>query len=672
MRLKDISINAKLLLAFGIVLTLLVTLAAVSWSRFGSTVSDIDSSRFATTLNQEILAREIDHHAFMTKASSFFIDPNLRSMEVQTDPSLCNLGKMLYGEGRKEAEQHLPQLIPLFRDMEKPHADLHQSIEKINFLAQGKAKATIISEAQEVFEHTTKPAMTETQKILKDVGITLDAYSENANEVLHSSADTGKRTVIILAVLSLVLGISSSLFISRSISRTMRQLVSVTDDLAKGNMKTRSTLNQKDELGQLASSANSLATSLNNMCIRVHASSSTINSSSDSLTNLSAALFKLAEHMSGNCYNVSAASEQMNTNMSVIAAAAAQTSTNVSMVAVATEEMTATITEIASGSENARVITDQAVAEANKASISVRKLGEAAEEINKVTETINEIADQTNLLALNATIEAARAGEAGKGFAVVANEIKDLAKQTTAATKEIQERIEGVQYSSEQTIMVISTISEIISRTSEIVSAMAAAVEEQAVTSREIASNVNQASIGMQEVTENITQASAANTEVTRDIAVLKVEAEKVAAGSSDVNELAVEMKYNAGHLDQILQRFSFSEAPFDIGRIKDAHFNWKMKLTSALSGYTTIDSKAIPNHHQCEFGKWYDKAPNALSSLQLFKEIGQLHEAVHKKVGEAVDLYNANNPAAALIKVEEFETVRKKLFKKLDELYMV
>ena len=672
MRLKDISINSKLLLAFGIILILLVALAAVSWSRFGSTINDIDKTQFATTLNQEILVREIDHYAFMNKASSFFIEKNLKSMEVQTDPRLCNLGKMLYGESRKEAEQHLPQLIPLFRDIEKPHSDLHQSIEKINILVQGKDKAAIITDAQDVFEHTTKPAMAQTQKILTDVGITLDAYSKNANEVLHSSADTGKRTVISLAAVSLVLGLVFSLFISRSMSQSTRQLVSVTDELAKGNMKTRSTLDQKDEMGQLACSANSLAISLNNMCTRVHASSSTINISSDSLTYLSAALFKLAEHMSGNCHSVSAAAEQMNTNMSAIAAAAEQTGTNVSMVAAATEEMTATITEIAAGSENARVITEQAVAEANKASISVRELGEAAKQINKVTETINEIADQTNLLALNATIEAARAGEAGKGFAVVANEIKDLAKQTTAATKEIQGRIEGVQKSSEQTIRVIGTITEIITRTSEIVSAMAAAVEEQAVTSKEIANNVSQASIGMQEVTENIAQASTANTEVTRDIAVLKAESEKVAAGSSDVKELAIEMKYNAGHLDQILQQFSFREALFDIGRIKDAHFNWKMKLTSALSGYTTMDSKAIPNHHQCEFGKWYDNAPSTLTSLPLFKEIGQLHEAVHKKVGEAVDLYNASNPAAAHVKVDEFETVRKKLFKRLDELYMV
>jgi len=175
----------------------------------------------------------------------------------------------------------------------------------------------------------------------------------------------------------------------------------------------------------------------------------------------------------------------------------------------------------------------------------------------------------------------------------------------------------------------------------------------------------------MQEVTENIAQASTVNGEVARDIATLKVESEKVAAGSSDVRELAEEMKYNAQLLEKILQSFSFRQAQFDIGRIKDAHFNWKMRLTSVLNGYTVIDAKEIPNHHQCEFGKWYDNAPKTLSSLPVFKEIGVYHEEVHRRVIEAVDLYNANNPSAARHKVEEFEAARKKLFKRLDELYM-
>jgi methyl-accepting chemotaxis protein len=671
MRLKDFSINSKLLLSFGVVLTLLISLAAVSWFRFGSTLNDIDNSHFATELNKEILMREIDHHTFMATASSFFIDPNVHTMAVQTDHRSCNLGKWLYGPERKEAEQRLPQLSPLFRALEQPHVNLHQSIIQINELAKNKNKSEILAKAQDIFDTSSRQALKETQQRLRDISAAIDTYSESAGNLLHNSAYSGKRTVLILASLSLAIGIFFSLLISRAITGTTRQLAAVTENLAKGNMQARSTLDQKDEMGQLACSANILASSLNNMCTRVNGSSSTINASSDSLDRLSTSLFASAEQMAGNCNTVAVAAEEMNANMEAVAAATEQTSTNVAMVAAAAEEMTATITEIAQSSENARVITDQAVKEASKASASVLELGEAADKINKVTETINEIADQTNLLALNATIEAARAGEAGKGFAVVANEIKDLARQTTEATREIQERIEGVQQSSEQTIAVIGTIADIINSTSEIVSAMAAAVEEQAVTSQEIANNVSQASIGMQEVTENISQASVVNGEVTRDIARVKKEAESVAAGSSDVKELAAEMKANAEALSHLLHNFSFKQPLFDIGRIKDAHFNWKMKLTSVLNGYSTIDSKNIPDHHQCEFGKWYDNAPKELSSLPVFKEIGGYHEAVHRRVLEAVELYHANNQAGAHRKVEEFEVVRKQLFNALDQLYL-
>ena len=129
-------------------------------------------------------------------------------------------------------------------------------------------------------------------------------------------------------------------------------------------------------------------------------------------------------------------------------------------------------------------------------------------EIGKVTETISEISSQTNLLALNATIEAARAGAAGKGFAVVAGEIKALAQQTATATEDIKSRISGVQNSTSSGIAEIEKISRVIFEVSDIVGSIAAAIEEQTVSTKDIARNIAEASFGVNDVNERIAQSS--------------------------------------------------------------------------------------------------------------------------------------------------------------------
>ncbi len=205
---------------------------------------------------------------------------------------------------------------------------------------------------------------------------------------------------------------------------------------------------------------------------------------------------------------VASNAKQMSATMDNVSAAAEQASTNINSVAVATEEMTTTVSDIANNAEKARDVTLDAVKNVESASERVDELGQAAKEISKVIEAIVEIAEQTKLLALNATIEAARAGEAGKGFAVVANEVKELAKQTREATADIRVKIENMQSSTDGTVQEIGNINTVINNVNEIVTVIATAVEEQNVTTQDIAGNIGQATAGVKEVTNSIVQAA--------------------------------------------------------------------------------------------------------------------------------------------------------------------
>jgi methyl-accepting chemotaxis protein len=145
-----------------------------------------------------------------------------------------------------------------------------------------------------------------------------------------------------------------------------------------------------------------------------------------------------------------------------------------------------------------------AVGVAERTNLRIGKLGESSIEIGKVIKVITSIAEQTNLLALNATIEAARAGEAGKGFTVVANEVKELAKQTAQATEEIGQKIGAIQVDTKDAVQAIVEITENINQVNEISNTIAAAVEEQTVTTTQIGRNVQEAAKGSGEIANNI------------------------------------------------------------------------------------------------------------------------------------------------------------------------
>lgn len=143
---------------------------------------------------------------------------------------------------------------------------------------------------------------------------------------------------------------------------------------------------------------------------------------------------------------------------------------------------------------------------------SMKQISSDSKKIEEIINVIDDIAFQTNLLALNAAVEAARAGEQGKGFAVVAEAVRTLAQRSAEAAKDISGLIKGsvekIEIGSSQAGRGGQVLGEIVAsvkKVSDLNSEISAASEEQSNGIAQIGKAMNQL--------DQVTQVNAATSE---------------------------------------------------------------------------------------------------------------------------------------------------------------
>ena len=316
-----------------------------------------------------------------------------------------------------------------------------------------------------------------------------------AKQKSDSNTATANKSVIIMLILlfaAMIIAIGLGIFISRIISKPLRNIVEAAAKITDGDLDITIENTSKDEIGTLASTFRKMANNLN-------------------------------EVMS----NISSASEQVASGAKQVSDSSMALSQGATEQASSIEELTASIEEISSqtrqNAENANqanILAEKAKENAVQGNSQMKEMIKAMDDINessgnisKIIKVIDEIAFQTNILALNAAVEAARAGQHGKGFAVVAEEVRNLAARSASAAKETTDMIEGSIKKVEGGTKIANVTAEALNKIVEGVAKTAALVSDIAAASNEQASGIAQISQGITQISQVVQTNSATSEE---------------------------------------------------------------------------------------------------------------------------------------------------------------
>ena len=354
-------------------------------------------------------------------------------------------------------------------------------------------------------------------------------------------------TTLAFVLAGLLISVVIAVLLSRSITVPLARGVAFAQVVASGDFSRRLDVDRRDEVG-------ALATSLNEMSVRLRDVVAAIQQSAEQVAASSEELSASAQSLSEGAQNQASTLEQTGASVEELGASVEQVARHAESQAASVEKGTGSMAQVeryfvdVNGSITGIVgLVDTSVRQSQEAARAVEQvvegIGEIAassQKIGGIVNVIADIADQTNLLALNAAIEAARAGEHGRGFAVVADEVGKLAERSASSTKEIEALIkesarsvargvevargsqgamEGIRTGSQQVKDMIAGLSEAMRQSGIAVKELAAALSSIAEMSQGIsaataeqATNSRQVLKAVENVNE-ITQGAAAAAE---------------------------------------------------------------------------------------------------------------------------------------------------------------